>query len=390
MFYVKWGTDAVADTEKKVASIYLNGNLTDGKSLYIEASWSIADFLTAASQRLELVPTAKHVFNCDGMEIDDCMMIEDNDILFISQQDTYVPPAAPPPTEGSPTVKDRRRMSEPPLPTTIGGYAVGKFLGRGGFGEVRVGEHQVTGERVALKFLRKSDMLSMGAAERTATEIQCLTTLRHANIIRLMNHTESANHVVLVFELMEGGDLYKHLLSRGSTPQEVALPEDQARLLFQQLVNAVSYAHNQHICHRDLKLENILLKGPSLSQVKIADFGLSDFYRPGSTMKSSCGTLTFQAPETFKSTASAGPPLDVWSLGVILFASLTGRLPFEGLELLGTKRPRDAIIRSKILKGQYKIIENISIEAKVCRFLSARLCSVDCRPLFPLLHGPHK
>jgi serine/threonine protein kinase len=207
----------------------------------------------------------------------------------------------------------------------------------------------------------------MGAAERTTTEIQCLTTLRHANIIRLMNHTESASHVVLVFEIMDGGDLFKYLISRGKTPQEVALPEDQGRLLFQQLVNALSYAHNQHICHRDLKLENILLKGPSLELVKIADFGLSDFYRPGGMMKSSCGTLTFQAPETFKNSASAGPPLDVWSLGVILFACLLGRLPFEGMELLGTKRPRDAIIRSKILKGQYKIVENLSVEAKVRR-----------------------
>lgn len=357
----KWKSESVLNTEKKSVMIYPNGNFVDSKSLYLEGNWTISDFLIAASQRLEIMPTAKRVFNSDGMEIDDCMMIEDNDILFISPYQDFLPPAAPEPTMDSPP-QSSRRMSEN-LPTSIGGYAVSKFLGRGGFGEVRLGEHQLTGERVALKFLRKSDLLTMGAAERTATEIQCLTTMRHANIIRLQHHTESVNHVVLVFELMEGGDLFRYLVSRGTQPHEMALHEDEARQLFCQLINAVSYAHNQHICHRDLKLENILLKGPTLACVKIADFGLSDFYRPGVARRSNCGTLSFQAPETLKSTASAGPPLDVWSLGVILFAVLCGRLPFEGT-MVGSSRPRDAVIKAKILKGQYKVNEDLSVEAK--------------------------
>jgi serine/threonine protein kinase len=101
------------------------------------------------------------------------------------------------------------------------------------------------------------------------------------------------------------------------------------------------------------------LKGQSLAVVKIADFGLSAFYRPGATMKSSCGTLSFLAPEVFDGTSNAGPPLDVWSLGVILFALLCG-------DLTGTTRPREAIIKSRIIKGQYKIDENLGPEAKVC------------------------
>jgi len=172
--------------------------------------------------------------------------------------------------------------------------------------------------------------------------------------------------VVLVFELMEGGDLLKFLVRRKNSGQttKASLTEEEARHVFYQVLSAVSYAHNQHICHRDLKLENILLKDNSINLVKIADFGLSDFYRPGSTMKSSCGTLSFLAPEVFKGTANAGPPLDVWSLGVILFALLCGRLPFEGNDLAGSKRPRDAVIKTRIMKCQYKIDDNLGPEAK--------------------------
>lgn len=101
--------------------------------------------------------------------------------------------------------------------------------------------------------------------------------------------------------------------------------------------------------------------------MKIADFGLSDFYRPGALIKSSCGTLSFLAPEVFRGTANAGPPLDVWSLGVILFAMLCGRLPFEGPDMIGTKRPRDAVIKARIMKCQYKLDDNLGPEVKVIR-----------------------
>lgn len=180
---------------------------------------------------------------------------------------------------------------------------------------------------------------------------------------------------------MEGGDLYSHLCKRGTkseslywmllgivtigtTPQQMALPEEEARPLFHQILSGVGYAHNQHICHRDLKLENILLKHVnSLALVKIADFGLSDFYRPGVNKKSYCGTLSFLAPEVFKGTSNAGPPLDIWSMGVILFAILCGRLPFESNAT--SDKPRDSQVRSKIVACQYKIDEKLTPEAKV-------------------------
>ncbi|RHY28508.1 hypothetical protein DYB32_005925 [Aphanomyces invadans] len=133
-----------------------------------------------------------------------------------------------------------------------------------------------------------------------------------------------------------GGYRVTSLLGRGGFG-EVRRSLSRA-LVFSQILAGVGYAHNQHICHRDLKLENILLQNKcDLNSVKIADFGLSDFYRPG-------------------------PPLDVWSLGVILFAIVCGRLPFEGSDLKGSNRPRENVIRNRIMRAQYKLDEHLSAD----------------------------
>ncbi len=119
------------------------------------------------------------------------MMIEDDDILFLSNHDDFIAPA-------DLYVPDENvSKSDDKIPHSIGGYKVGELLGRGGFGEVRVGEHHLTGEKVALKFLRKSEIHSFSAAERTNTEIQCLTALKHSNIIRLI-HVRICVFIVVV------------------------------------------------------------------------------------------------------------------------------------------------------------------------------------------------
>jgi serine/threonine protein kinase len=325
------------------------------------------DFLKACSHRLETGSIASRVFNSDGAELDDIMLLDDDGMVFLSTGEDFIRPGL----KVSEDTMEGASQDEN-MPVMVGGYQVGSLLGKGGFGEVRVGSHQLTGEKVALKFLKKSEIMSMGAAERTVTEIQCLMAMRHANIIRLYQHVESMHHYVLIFELMVGGDLwgYQRNLPELRGQQDMAglppmaLTEDEARAVFQQIVSGVAYAHNQHICHRDLKLENILLKNKNLESVKIADFGLSAFYRPGAALMTNCGTLSFLAPEVFKGTSNAGPPLDVWALGVILFSLLCGRLPFEGTDLSYKARPKSPVIRGRILKCQYKIDEYLSPEVK--------------------------
>lgn len=332
----------------KPIKAFRNGHFDNPKVLFVQHHWSWDEFLCAVSQRLDMIPMASRVFNADGAEIDDIMCIEENDMLFLSTGSSFKAPNS----EGD----DVKSSSDDRVANVVGGYKVTTLLGKGGFGEVRLGVHQLTNDKVALKFILKSEMGSLGDVERTTTEIQCLTALNHPSIIKLLRVINEPNHIVLVFELLEGGDLFHYIKQFPG-----GISEEDGAGLFSQIIGGVGYAHNQHICHRDLKLENILLTNKNdISTAKIADFGLSDFYKPGAMMKTSCGSISYLAPEVFRGTSNAGPPLDVWSLGVILFAIVCGRLPFEGHDLQGTNRPRESVIRNRIMRCQFKLDTDLS------------------------------
>lgn len=105
------------------------------------------------------------------------------------------------------------------------------------------------------------------------------------------------------------------------------LGESRSRKLFQQIICAVEYCHRHKIVHRDLKPENLLLD--QNMNVKIADFGLSNIMTDGNFLKTSCGSPNYAAPEVISGKLYAGPEVDVWSCGVILYVFLVGRLPFD-------------------------------------------------------------
>lgn len=116
--------------------------------LFVQHHWSWDEFLCAASQRLEMVPTASRVFNADGAEIDDIMCIEENDMLFFSTGRSFKAPSA-----GKEEASSAGSGADDKVAAVVGGYKVTTLLGRGGFGEVRLGVHQLTNDRVALKFI---------------------------------------------------------------------------------------------------------------------------------------------------------------------------------------------------------------------------------------------
>lgn len=157
-------------------------------------------------------------------------------------------------------------------------------------------------------------------AGRIEREIQYLQLLRHPHIIKLYTVITTPSEIIMVLEYA-GKELFDYIVTHGK------LAENQARKFFQQIVCAVEYCHRHKIVHRDLKPENLLLD--EQLNVKIADFGLSNIMTDGNFLKTSCGSPNYAAPEVISGKLYAGPEVDVWSCGVILYVLLCGRLPFD-------------------------------------------------------------
>lgn len=125
----------------------------------------------------------------------------------------------------------------------------------------------------------------------------------------------------MIMEYVSGGELFDYIVKHGK------LQEDDARRFFQQIISGVDYCHRHMIVHRDLKPENLLLDHNM--HVKIADFGLSNMMLDGEFLRTSCGSPNYAAPEVISGKLYAGPEVDIWSCGVILYALLCGTLPFD-------------------------------------------------------------
>lgn len=136
-----------------------------------------------------------------------------------------------------------------------------------------------------------------------------------------------------------GGELFDYIVQHGR------MEEDEARRFFQQMLCAVEYCHRHKIVHRDLKPENLLLD--EKLNVKIADFGLSNIMTDGNFLKTSCGSPNYAAPEVIGGKLYAGPEVDVWSCGVILYVLLVGRLPFDDEHIPS--------LFAKIARGTYAV-----------------------------------
>ena len=200
-------------------------------------------------------------------------------------------------------------------------YRISRTLGFGSFGKVKIGEHILTGHKVAIKILNRKKVKSMDMEEKVRREIKILRLFRHPHIIKLYEVIETKDDIYLVMEYVKSGELFDYIVEKGR------LVEDEARRFFQQIISGVEYCHRNMVVHRDLKPENLLLD--SRGNIKLADFGLSNIMRDGHLLKTSCGSPNYAAPEVISGKLYAGTEVDVWSCGVILYALLCGSLPFD-------------------------------------------------------------
>lgn len=254
----------------------------------------------------------------------------------------YALPSQGPPTTtaSSPPMYSPLRKSE----QRLGEYAIGKTVGRGSFGKVKLGRHLPTNEPVAIKILSHDKLKSANMDQKIFREIKILRLFSHPNICRLYDVIYTPSDIFLIMEYVEKGELYNYIAEKDG------VSELEARYIFQQLICAIEYCHHFRVVHRDLKPENILL-GEGL-QVKLIDFGLSNIMQDGQFLATSCGSPNYAAPEVISGKLYAGPELDVWSCGVILYALLCGSLPFDEETI--------PLLFAKIKKGKFKIPSHLS------------------------------
>jgi len=198
-----------------------------------------------------------------------------------------------------------------------------EVLGQGYFAVVKVGVDKKTGERVAIKVVNKE---LVEREETLNNEIEILSKVDHPNIVRMHAIFDTPEHLFIVMDLMDGGELYEEIIQRS------VFSEQEAAVIIKQLLDSLVYLHGKGIVHRDLKLENLLLAKKGALEVKLADFGLSRLFKPGGQMYTACGTPFYVAPDILLATDEAGygPNVDMWAVGVLLYILLSGRLPFSG------------------------------------------------------------
>lgn len=215
---------------------------------------------------------------------------------------------------------------------------------------MRIARHSKTGQYAAIKIISKSTLPSQVSLHRLADEVErihlaiereivVMKLIKHPNIMSLYDVWETSTELYLVLEYVQGGELFHHLTNNGPLATPVALS------CFQQIISAVDYCHRFNIAHRDLKPENLLLDQDF--NIKIADFGMAAWQvnAQGGLLRTSCGSPHYAAPEVVSGTLYKGSSADIWSCGIILFAMLTGNLPFDDEDI--------PTLLSKIIKGSF-------------------------------------
>ncbi|KAF8066708.1 Pkinase-domain-containing protein [Lyophyllum atratum] len=224
----------------------------------------------------------------------------------------------------------------------VGNYTLGRVIGEGAYGKVRMGTHRLTSTRVAIKQIPKAISASL------TREIHHHRQLHHPHVTQMYEVIATESSIWLVTELCCGGELFDYLAEKGR------LAEEETKIVFGQLCLAVAYLHDNGIVHRDLKLENVLLD--ERCRVKLGDFGFTREFERGSFMETFCGTTGYASPEMLQGKKYQGPEVDVWSLGIILYCLLTGTLPFDDDD--------EDVMRQKIIQGDFEDPDWLSTESR--------------------------
>lgn len=259
-------------------------------------------------------------------------------------------------------------------------------LGRGSYAVVKEWINKLTEMKVAIKEYEKKNLVTPQKRITVSNEIKTLSLLKHKNIVRLYNTIEDNDKLYLVMEVIKGQSLEKYIQAK------CRLQESEAISIFKQILEAIAHCHEQQICHRDLKTENILITPEGT--IKLIDFGFATISSRNERLKVFCGTPCYMSPEIVSRKKYLGANADIWSLGILYYFMLSGSFPFHGKSLQDLFR--------NIYRGKYTCPDCISSSAKdfISRMLqvheeqratakdvNSTLILVIKRQIFPVLKG---
>lgn len=229
-------------------------------------------------------------------------------------------------------------------------YAKGKFLGKGGFAKCYEFTNLETEKVLAAKIIPKASLKKSRHRQKLLSEIKIHRSLSHPFIVKFEHVFEDNENVYILLEMCTNQTL-NDLCKRRKR-----LTEFETQYYIYQMVSALKYLHKNRVIHRDLKLGNLFLSDKL--EIKLGDFGLAaklDF--DNEKRHTVCGTPNYLAPEVLSNRVGHSYEVDVWSLGVVLYALVVGKPPFE--------TPEVKMTYEKIRKGIYSFPEQISLSDNV-------------------------
>lgn len=244
------------------------------------------------------------------------------------------------------------------FPPRIGPYVFRGTIGEGAFSVVKLAIHEETKQFVACKIVPRARLNSEDLEERFEIEIRVNQQLHHPGIVQVLDLLKDDKNYYIFMEYCPNGEIFGYIVDRHK------LSENEGKKFFKEVVEALAYIHSQNIAHRDLKPENLLLD-PDV-HVKISDFGLSKFVTGDGLVETPCGSPCYASPECLSGEPYDGRKSDIWSLGVILFAMVTGQLPW-------TKRNQTQLF-AQIRRGEYIIPKFLS---ESCKSIIRGMLTVD-------------
>ncbi|WP_083928198.1 protein kinase domain-containing protein [Spirosoma panaciterrae] len=207
--------------------------------------------------------------------------------------------------------------------TQIGLYQLRHQLGSGGMATVWYAENAL-GKEFAIKILKPELMQYPQAAERFRNEAKIMVSLRHPNIRQVYDYYEDETTMAIIMEYLQGSDLFEY----GTTHQSV--PESQVVTWFESILDAVGYVHQKNYFHRDIKPSNLFLTDDG--QVKVMDFGIAKLVDSDLNLtvtSTAIGSPQYMSPEQIMTPKQVDYRTDIYSLGVTLYALLSGHKPYD-------------------------------------------------------------